>query len=361
MKCSICGNENDSNELKCSFCEKYVTNSKTNITKNVLTQDDIYSFFVKKIINGKGVEILESPEIGLKLTESGKVFNYFLSYSIENKNEHFLELFAEVNSKEFLLDGRFNHINIKIIFNNYEDINFKIDYSSYSEDNQRNKNDWGTYYKVLFRIPFTKDLLYNLIKSENVILEIKQGGRSMPDILNLPKQVIIIFSGFYNFVYSESINAEIVYDYGSNKIKENIIKKNGWLQILNIYPDFEIAYKTLDHLDFKEWIKKNELSINNYLEKNNKDLKNESESRKVDTEELKKKERSLREWDSNDETRMGLNAFLSIALLIFIWLKFDLKIAIFIIIIYNLFFFVYSKNKVFQLKKRIEELKNLIK
>ena len=321
---------------------------------------DIYTIFVKNSIDSKRNMILESPEIGLKLTESGKVFNYFISYSIQNNKEHFLDLFAVLNSKEFLWDGKCNHINVKIIFNNNEEINYKIDYSIYSDDNQRDKKDWGTYYKVLFRIPFTKDLLYNLIKSNNVVLEIKEGGRSMPDILNLPNQFVIILSGFYNSVYSESINAEIVNEYGSNKIKENIIKKNGWFQILNKYYDLEIAYKTLDHLDFKEWIKKNESFIKNYVENNNIELKIISDSRVANKEELKEKESSLREWDSNDDTRMGLNAFLTIALLIIIWLKFSLKLALIIVVIYNLSFFIYSKNRVFKLKKRIEELKNNI-
>lgn len=350
MKCSACGAENQSKLLNCTFCGISLNNSITKIESDSVIQDDKYSFFVKRSFNGEGKEILESEEIGLKLVEmtNGKYFLYFISFSLIDKSELFINLYAVTNRKSFTWDGKCQSLELKIIYNQEETINFKVNYSSNKDDNQLSLL-YGNFTRVYFRIPFSKELLLKMLKSDDVVLNIK--ARSEYDeIINLSSENLVSICGYYNNIYNSSIRIDDVNKYWSDKMKLNLIKKKGLFLLIDKNSDLKRASDQLNYLEFKEWISSNEDKISSI-----------KQAKENNLQELKQLNEKLTKRDFNSNLRLGINIFLSLGFFIFLWIKIDFQTSFIIIVLYNIVYAVWSKNRTSTLKKSIKELEERVK
>lgn len=362
MKCSACGAENDSKQINCIFCGESLINSTTRIETDLINADDKHSFFVKKFINGEGKEVIESNEIGLKLVEvkNGRYFLYFISLSLIDKSELFLNLYAWVSTKSFTWDGECQTLELKIKFSESETINFNVNYTSYKEDNQLASWEYGNHSRVYFRVPFTKELFLKMIESKKCVFSIKARTEFIEKI-SLSSEIIIPFCGFYNYVYNTSIRLDDVNKFWSDKMKLNLIKKKGLFLAIEKNIDLKKASEQLDYIQFKDWINSNKEKINSIIKNDERERASENQIRENNIKELELQKTLLRKRNDNSGLRFLMNIFLSLVLFIFLWIKIDFKTSFIVIALYNIIFTVWSKNKTKTLEKSIKELEEKVK
>jgi hypothetical protein len=361
MKCSACGAENISTQLNCLFCGASLNNSTTRIETDLVNQDDKYSFFVKKIINGERKESLESNEIGLKFVKmnNGEYFLYFISFSLVDKSELFINLYAVTDRKSFTWDGECQSLELKIVYNNKETINFNVNYTSNKDDDQLS-SIYGNFTRVYFRVPFTKELLLKMLESEEVVLNIKARSKHFEKI-KLSSENLVTFCGYYNNVYNSTIRVDDVNKYWSDKMKINLVKKKGLLLIINKYSDLKGAFEQLNYVEFKEWINSNKEKLSSIVKEDENNRASEKQTKENKLQELKQLKEKLSKIEENSLLRVIMNIILSLVLLIYLWIKIDFKTTIIVVALYNILFAVWSKNRTSTLEKNIKDLEESVK
>jgi hypothetical protein len=360
MKCNACGAINDAHQINCSFCGEPLGAEASNFSTDIVT-DEKASSFIKKSINSDGKIVLESGNVGLKVYSDGKYYNYFLSFSIIGNSEVFLNLFAVVNSKAFNWDNEYRSLFLTIKFNKNEVINFNVNYFNTTEDSQLDSDFWGKHSRVHFKVPFTKELLLKFIQSEKISLSIKGSNQSKTDKININSETIIPYCGYYNSIFNTSIRGDEVIKYWSDNAKLNLIKKKGLWLIFENNLELKKANEQLNYPEFKEWIHSNEEKLKSLIKDDENKRASENQTKENNLLELKQLKKKLSKIEDNSYIRLFMNIFLSLGLLIFLWVKIDLKTSLIIVALYNIIFTFWSKNRISTLEKSIKVLGERVK
>ena len=361
MNCTACGAENNPRELKCTFCGVSLNNSTTRIVTDLVNPDDMYPFFVKKSINGEGKETLESGEVGLKFVQmSTRPPLYFISFSLLDKSDLFINLYAVANRKSFTWDGECQSLELKIIYNQHETINFNVNYLSYKDDNQLS-SVYGNSTRVYFRGPFTKELLLKMLESDDVVLNIKAQGKYREEEISLNSENLMLIYGYYNNIYNSSIRIDDVKKYWSDKMIINLIKNKGLFLLIDKNSDLKRATEHFNYVEFQEWINSNKEMISSIKQEDENKRISDKRTRENNLEELKRLQKKLYNRDDYLGAIFFVNIFLSVGVFIYLWVNLDFMKSLIIILSYNVIFFFGSLYRTSTLEKKIKELEELVK
>jgi hypothetical protein len=354
MKCKNCGANLDSYVTKCIYCGENQISNESRISTNKIKSQNICGFFSKKYVNSNGKNTIESRKI---CKNENKWENPFFTISFEDQ-KYYLNLYLSISDNLFTYENFMREIEIDIIYDEKENINFKANYLNFREDSRVDRSKYTKRQLVDYKIQFTENLIYKILNNESTVIKIKDINKKNNEFLILiDLEEKLLIEGFYSCLKNNKIEKGSAYEFASSKMKDQFLIDNGLMANIDKHNDLNQKYSTLSYEEFIFWCETNKEKIN-YFKKVEQSIKNENKTKANNLKnELKEKEDTLYKWKLNEDTRGGFNSFLTVVLLATIWINFSFKIAFICILIYNLSFFAYSKIKVLKLNKRIKELK----
>jgi hypothetical protein len=354
MKCKNCGADIEQDILGCTFCGVRLMSGLSNLSTTKIESENICAFYCKKYVNSNGDKIIESVKI---CKNENEWESPFFTISFVNQKHFYLYLYISVSEHQFTYDNYFREIDLEINFSETETISFKVQYSKCTEDNRVDKKLYTKRLLVEYKLDFAENLISKILNTSSTLFKIKSINNSKERCsIIIDNEVKLLIDGFYSCLKNNIIERGATYDLASQKLKDKFLIDNRLFSNIKKHNELYEKYRNLTFEDFKIWCENNKEKFNSYktfeINEINKNLLNVKNLK----EELNTNENKLRKWELNNETRIGFSAFSSLAILIFFWIKFNIKIGLIVVSIYIVCFFAYSKLKTFQLNQRIKEL-----